>query len=98
MVTARAVAAADVTSIRSTTMTRDAAMLLAMTLVAASWLVVHVRLLTRTLRSPQLSHLWRALSIVPPCTPIAAWRVGRRGLCVVWVAHGLVYGLLNRFA
>jgi len=76
-------------------MTRDAAMLLALVCVAALWLVIHGRLLTRALRSSSLSLAWRLLAIVPLITPLAGWRAGARGLAVLWVVHALAYGLLR---
>jgi hypothetical protein len=69
--------------------------LLLQTLVAASWLVIHVRLLTRSLRSASLSRGWRALAIVPPFTPFAGWRAHARGVSLLWAVHGLAYGLLH---
>jgi hypothetical protein len=82
-------------------MTRDAAVLLSLVLVGAGWLLVHLGLLLRLVRSRRehpLSLPLRLLAWLPPATPIVGWLVGARGLCALWTALGLAYLVLRGLA
>jgi hypothetical protein len=75
--------------------TRDAAMLLALTLTFAAWLMVHAALLVRVTRTKNAALGLRALAWVPVLTPIVGWRVGAKAWSVVWLVVGLAYAVLR---
>jgi hypothetical protein len=47
-------------------------------------LVVHVAVWLAVMRAPELSRAWRLGALLPPITPIAAWRAGKRKAAVAW--------------
>jgi hypothetical protein len=75
--------------------TRDAALLLSLVVVGASFLLVHLGLAVRAARCVTLAPALRVLSWLPPVTPVAGWLAGARALTLAWLAHGLVYSLLR---
>jgi hypothetical protein len=79
-------------------MTRDIAVLLGLIVVGASWLIVHVLLMTRVARSRVLPTRVRLLALLPPLTPLLGWAAGARALTLAWAAHGLLYCLLRTWS
>lgn len=69
-------------------------MLLALVLIGAGLLVVHVLLMLRVVRAARLPLRVRLLGLLPPATPIVGWLAGARGLVVAWGLHCLVYAAL----
>ena len=76
-------------------MTRDAAVLLALVLTGALWLMVHAALLVRVLQRRDVAIGLRALAWVPVLTPIVGWRVGAKAWSVVWLVVGVAYAVLR---
>lgn len=72
-------------------MSRDAAVVLALVLLSASWALAHLVLLSRVLRAEGLPLWARLLSLVPAATPIFALRVGLRTLPLLWALFGAAY-------
>ena len=60
-------------------------------LFGAVALVVHLAVLLTVWRAPELSRIWHYAALLPPVTPIAAWRSGRRFAAVAWAAAVSVY-------
>ena len=54
-------------------------------------LVAHVAVWLTVLRAPEVSRAWRVLALLPPITPIAAWRAGRRKAAVAWCVAVAAY-------
>jgi hypothetical protein len=77
---------------------RDVAFLLALTLLGASFGVVHVSLWLRTLRAPGAPALLRWLAIVPPLTAIVGFRCGKRWHSVLWCIVVAAYVVLRSYA
>jgi hypothetical protein len=78
--------------------TRDLGVLLALVVIGAGLLVVHVLLMLRVARARRLPVRVRLLGLLPPATPIVGWLAGARGLVVAWALHCFVYGLLLALA
>lgn len=72
-------------------MTGEAWLLLALVLVGAAFLVVHVANLWAGLRASNLAWGWRLLALVPPATPAVAWAAGRRVAPALWGAILVAY-------
>lgn len=53
-------------------------------LFGAVALVVHLAVLVAVLGAPELSRAWKLGALLPPITPVAAWRSGRRFAAVAW--------------
>jgi hypothetical protein len=79
-------------------MTRDAAVLLVLTLLLAGFMLAHLALLMRAARAPQLPLTLRLLCWLPPLTIIAGWRAGARVLSLIWAALGIAYCVLRAVA
>jgi hypothetical protein len=67
---------------------------LALVVIGASLLVVHVLLIVRVVRARRLPVRVRVLGLLPPATPIVGWIAGARGLVVAWGLQCLMYGAL----
>lgn len=67
---------------------------LALVGVFAALLVTHAVLVVRVLRSRGVRATGKALAIVPPVTPVVAWRAGARVGAVVWIVLLLGYAVL----
>jgi hypothetical protein len=59
--------------------------------VGAAFLVVHVVLVWLCVRAANLSNLMKAVSLVPPATPIVAWASGLRAQPILWLVLLVVY-------
>ena len=79
-------------------MTRDAAVLLVLTLLLAGFMVAHLALLMRAARARQLPLPLRLFCWLPPITLVAGWRAGARAMSVVWAVLGLAYCVLRAIA
>jgi hypothetical protein len=71
--------------------------LLALVVIGAGLLVVHVLLMLRVARAALPARV-RWLGLLPPATPIVGWVAGARGLVVAWGLQCLVYGALLALA
>lgn len=76
-------------------MPSGAALLIAWIVTFAGWLFVHVVAITRVLRSPSLEPKTKWIALVPPATPVIAWRGGARVSAVLWVALAVLYAALR---
>lgn len=72
-------------------MTWALALFAALITVLAALAVIYVVAAVRVLASGRGSRAPRALALVPPLTPVLAWRKGDRGLAVALVATALLY-------
>jgi hypothetical protein len=79
-------------------MTRDFALLLTLTVLGALLLLVHLALLVRAVRAKQLRREWRLAALLPPLTPLVAWKAGARALAVLWAALLISYAILRSVA
>jgi hypothetical protein len=79
-------------------MTRELTLLLSLIAVGAGWVLIHLMLLTRTVRAAKLTRSLRALAWLPPATPIVGWLAGARALSAVWVVHAVLYVWLRGLA
>jgi len=59
--------------------------------VFALWLWLHLGLLVRTLRAPQLPWLLRLAALIPVLLPVLAARTGSRLRVGLWLLAVLVY-------
>ena len=59
--------------------------LIAVVVLGAAAVVVHLAVWRRVARAESTTRAWRWLALVPPLTPLAAWRSGLRGAAVAWV-------------
>lgn len=58
-------------------------------------LVTHAAVLLAVLRAPELSRAWRLCALLPPITPVAAWRCGRRAAAIAWCVAVAVYVVIR---
>ena len=65
-------------------MTAAAFLIVTWSLLLAVFCTVHLMLLWRCLRQRALSAAWRGAALLPPATPLVAWRAGHRVLVVLW--------------
>jgi len=65
--------------------------LIAVTVLGAAALVAHLAALWHVLRAKGLDVRWKWAALLPPVTPIAAWRGGKRVACVAWVVLLVAY-------
>jgi hypothetical protein len=79
-------------------MTRDFALLMTLTVLGAVLLLVHIALLVRAVRAKQLRREWRLLALLPPATPLVAWKAGARALALFWAALLISYAILRSAA
>lgn len=79
-------------------MTDELALLVSLIAVGAAWLLVHLMLLVRALRAPGLSRGLRALSLLPPATPVVGWLAGARVRSALWAGLGATYAMLRSMA
>jgi hypothetical protein len=70
-------------------------LLISWILVGAAFLVVHLVLLWLCLRAPNLSLTMKALSFLPPATPIVGWASGLRVQPILWLVLLGVYVALR---
>jgi hypothetical protein len=70
-------------------------LLIAWIVTGAAWLFVHVVALYLVLRADGLERGWKAASLVPLVTPIAAWKAKKQAAAVAWVVCGAVYLVLR---
>lgn len=76
-------------------LTWDLGLWLGLVLSSAGLLWLHVVLVLRTARMPALTPAQRLLSVlVPPLTPVYAFRVGVRRRSVLWLVLLVVYVVL----
>jgi hypothetical protein len=59
--------------------------------VWAAWLTLHLVLLLRVLRSPDVQTRSRWASLVPLVTPFVAWRAGMRKTSGAWAGLAALY-------
>jgi hypothetical protein len=76
-------------------MTRDAAVLLVLTLLLAGFMLVHAVLFVRAARTRQLPLPLRLLCWLPPFTLVAGWRAGARVLSLIWAVLAVAYCALR---
>ncbi len=57
-------------------------------------LLVHLATLWGVLRSSLRPH-WKGLALLPPLTPVAAWRAGQRKTAWAWLVSVAAYGLVR---
>jgi hypothetical protein len=79
-------------------MTRDAAVLLVLTLLLAGFMVAHLALLMRAARARQLPLPLRLVCWLPPFTLVAGWRAGAHVLSLLWAVLALAYWVLRAIA
>lgn len=72
-------------------MTNEVWLLLCLILVGACFGVVHMVTLWQGLRAEALGWRWRLLALLPPVTPVVAWRGGRRVAPGLWCATLVLY-------
>ncbi len=72
--------------------------LVAVVVLGAAAVVVHLAVWRRVARAEATTRAWRWLALVPPLTPIAAWRAGLRVPAVVWVVAVALYVLARLLA
>jgi hypothetical protein len=72
--------------------------LLAAVVLGAAAVVVHLAVWLRVARAAQTTRAWRWLALVPPLTPIAAWRAGLRGAAVAWCVAVVLYAAVRLLA
>jgi hypothetical protein len=77
-----------------TRMSGNAAWLIALIATSTIWMVVHVFILVRVLRAPQLRRSLRALALVPVATPFVSWLSGARVVPLLWIALLILYATL----
>ncbi|UJR85847.1 hypothetical protein [Sandaracinus amylolyticus] len=75
-------------------MTAAIALYLGLTIVLASWIVVHALATTAAWRREGASPGSRALALVPPFTAIAAARAGHRHVAGAWAVLAVIYVVL----
>ncbi len=63
--------------------------------MGAAVMVAHVATLWVTIRS-DVDRRWKWLALVPVVTPVSAWKAGKRGATIAWVAILATY-LVVRF-
>ncbi|MEM7447687.1 MAG: hypothetical protein AAF355_05535 [Myxococcota bacterium] len=76
-------------------MSRDLWTLLGLIVSGAAVLVVHLRLAFAVLRLNHLSWPKRIAGLLPPLTPVFAWRAGLRRPAVLWFFVLLCYAVLR---
>lgn len=62
-----------------------------LTLALAAFIVAHAALTLRVLRDRSLTARQRALALVPPVTPVVAWKSGIRAGVILWSVLMAVY-------
>ena len=72
-------------------MSRDAAVVVALVLLSASWALAHMVLLWRVARARTLPVWARLLALLPVATPLLALRAGVRMLPLLWLLFGAAY-------
>ncbi len=60
-------------------------------LFGAVALVAHVAVWLAVQKAPELSRAWRWGALLPPVTPVAAWRSGKRKTAVAWCVAVAAY-------
>lgn len=79
-------------------MSEDAAVLLAMVLVGAAWLLLHFVLVARIVRARRVAAWLRGLSLLPPVTPVVGFMSAQRLGSGLWLLLGVAYFVLWRLA
>ena len=77
---------------------RDTALLLALIVSGAAWMVVHVFLSLRAWRLPNLPRALRWLAWLPPLTPVAGFMGGAVVWACVWCVAAVTYIVLRALA
>lgn len=72
-------------------MTSAVWLLISWIVVGAAFLVVHLVLVWLCVRSPNLSMVTKAVSLIPPATPVVAWISGLRTQPILWLVLLVVY-------
>lgn len=78
-------------------MTEALALLAAVVLLFAAFLVAHVALLATIVRSEVARH-WKWLALIPPLTPVAGWLAKKRAATLTWIVLLVGYGALRLIA
>jgi hypothetical protein len=73
----------------------ELALLIALVVVGAMWLVAHVAVLWKSLRAKELAWYYKLLAIVPVAAPGVAWVAGSRVAPIVWGVLGAAYVTLR---
>jgi hypothetical protein len=79
-------------------MSRDAAVLLAMVLVGAAWLLLHLVLFARIVRARRVAVWLRPLALLPPLTPVAGFMSALWLSSSLWILLCAAYLVLWRLA
>lgn len=78
-------------------MTEALALLAAMVLLFAAFLVAHVALVFVVVRS-EVERRWKWLALVPLLTPVAGWIAKKRAATLTWAFLLASYGVLRLVA
>jgi len=76
-------------------MSPSLALYIALTVTLAAWIVAHAALVLRVLRVRAMAPGRRALALIPPATPVLAWKSGIRTGVIVWSVLLLAYVALQ---
>jgi len=60
-------------------------------LVGAAFLVVHLVTLWLCIRASNLTPAAKVIALIPPATPVVAWRSGLRFQPILWAVLGALY-------
>jgi len=74
---------------------QDTLALLALTLTAALWMLLHLALSLRAASSPGLPRWLRYLGWLPPLTLLAGYRAGAKARALLWCLVALAYLVLR---
>ena len=69
--------------------------LIALVVLCAAWIVVHVALVVRVMGVTGITTRERLFSLVPLVTPYLAWKSGLRRHVVLWACLIALYGALR---
>jgi hypothetical protein len=78
--------------------THDTIMFSALTVSAATWLLLQLALSLRAARSPRLPRWMRFWGWLPPLTPLAGFLAGARVRAIIWCIVAATYLVLRTYA
>lgn len=70
-------------------------MLISLTVLFAAAVVAHLAVAWVTIRSDEVTPIWKWLAALPPITPVAAWRAQKKAGAIVWVVLVVSYTVLR---
>jgi hypothetical protein len=73
----------------------ELALLIALVVVGAMWLVVHVAVVWKSFRAREIAWYYRLLALIPLAAPGVAWVAGSRVAPIVWGVLGAAYVTLR---